>query len=200
MSISTNRLLFSLLAPLPGPRYRLFARPFRVGRQLPRRPVAACCTQFRVRQIAVGALRKSAMAERGKRKLSSDAGCRDDVLHDAAQVPQILAFSDPWYRGKRFAVRVIPLENQPRNHVLLDGDELGHQLREEGFSPVIEKRPPGFLPVLGMDDLDTVGPFLWPVVRDLEGAEDMLLALQPFPGHQRCRCNREGIRASSRLF
>lgn len=41
-------------------------------------------------EIAVGALGKAAIAERGKRQFSSNAGGRDDVLYDAPQISKVL--------------------------------------------------------------------------------------------------------------
>jgi hypothetical protein len=52
--------------------------------------MTACGAQLSVGEVAVSALGKAAMAERGKRQFRSNACGRDDVLYDAPQISKSL--------------------------------------------------------------------------------------------------------------
>ena len=65
------------------------------------------------------------MAERGKRKFFAEAGGADDLLHDFAEVPEILFFGDPRKRCAAPAVCVVPPEDEAGDRGLLDLVKLG---------------------------------------------------------------------------
>src|SRR6266545_7925834 len=117
----------------------------------------------------------------------SESGCYDYLFYDAPEVTQIFAFRNPWQRRKRPAMLMIAPKNQPHNGGLLDCVELLHQLGEERLAGFVKQGPPGFLAILRMHDFHAVRPLSRPIVRDFEGAEHVLLALQPFPSQQRRR-------------
>jgi len=100
--------------------------------------VSTSCTQFRVSQVAVRSLGEAAMAERGKRKFFAEAGGADDLLHDFAEVPEILFFGDPRKRCAAPAVCVVPPEDEAGDRGLLDLVKLGHQFGEERFASIVD--------------------------------------------------------------
>jgi hypothetical protein len=81
------------------------------------------------------------------------------------------------------SVLVIAPKHKARNHRSLDAIKFRHQFREKGLTRFVEQRPPSFFAIFWMHYLHAVGPFLWPIVCDLEGAEDVLLALQPLQSY-----------------
>ena len=99
-------------------------------------------------------------------------------------MPQISPLGDPGHERAPSATLVIAPKHLARHHSRFDLIELGHQRGEQRLACVVEQRPPSLLPILGVDDLDTVRMLLWPVVGNLERAEDVLLALQSLPAEE----------------
>jgi len=78
-----------------------------------------------------------------------------------------------------------PAQHQAANALALDAVKLGHQLRIERHTCIIEKRKPAYLFGLLVHDAHHVWALLWTIVRDIERREDVGLPLQPFPTDQR---------------
>ena len=84
----------------------------------------------------------------------------------------------------RGALAPVASQHQAANAPALERVQLRHQFGIERHAPVVEQRHPVLLVYLLVQYAHRVRPLLRPIVRDVEGGEDIALALQPLPRDQ----------------
>src|SRR5690349_10246587 len=107
-------------------------------------------SQFCIGKIAVGPLGEASMPEGGKGKLQANASLCNYLLHNAAQIAQVLAWCNPWKRDCRAPMGMGTPEYQARERSLLNLIELGRKFRKKRDASFVKQWPPSLFSVLRM--------------------------------------------------